>query len=102
LILKREHLNESSTDSKGILSLFGIISLLGSSLNSKITTGSGALNISESKSHQFQFFEKNQNQRTVHFHFSKNFKESTIFMKELAKNRQRTGNSLAGFFTLFF
>jgi hypothetical protein len=86
----------------GILSLFGIISLLGSSLNSKITTGSSALNISESKSHQFQFFEKNQNQRTVHFHYSKNFKESTIFMKELAKNWQRTGNSLAGFFTLFF
>jgi hypothetical protein len=84
----------------GILSLFGIISLLGSSLNFKITTDSGSLNISESKSHHFQFFD--QNQRTVHFHYFKNFKESPIFMKELAKNRQRTVNSLAGFFTFFF
>jgi hypothetical protein len=75
---------------------------VGSSLNFKITAGSGSLNISESKSHQLQFFETNQNQRTVHFHHFKNFKESTIFMKELKKNRQRTVNSLAGSLTLFF
>jgi len=46
-------------------------------------------NISELENHQFQFFEKNSElTKTLVWVCFKNFKELTIFMKELVSNTQ--------------
>jgi hypothetical protein len=50
--------------------------------------GSSFLNISELENHQFQFFEKNQNQSTVGPGYFKTLKEPVVFMKTPVKNGQ--------------
>jgi hypothetical protein len=68
---------------------------MASSLKSQRIVESNSLNISESKDHQFQFFEKKtQNQTTINSSYVKNLKEPKVFRKE-------SHGSLAGSLTFF-
>jgi hypothetical protein len=69
--------------------------VMASSLKSQRIVESNSLNISESKDHQFQFFEKKtQNQTTINSSYVKNLKEPLVFRKE-------SHGSLLGSLTFF-
>ncbi len=67
--------------------------MLGGSLNFKAVVNFGSLNISESKNHWCQFFEKNSNKRIVDSSCFRNLEDLIVFMNKLAIN------SLAGSLT---